>query len=85
MLIKVSIGEAEKNMEVKDISKSSFVMIEFLCSFFMTFFYYSMLIDMKSIKEGAATIAGITLLYGGLQMAFPKLPCGNTLIAISEF
>ena len=53
-------------MSMSDTSYMGYLVIEFLCGFFITFYYYSLLIDIRSIKEGAATVAGIALFYGGL-------------------
>lgn len=53
-------------MSVEEISYGGFLLIEFMCGFFIAFYYYSLLIDFRSIKEGAATIAGLALMYGGI-------------------
>ena len=72
-------------MTIEDTTYGSFLIIEFLCGFFITFYYYSLLVDFRSIKEGAATVAGIALIYGGVQVAFPKYPAGKILLAIVNF
>ena len=65
-LLKIALKERETNMSMSDTSYMGYLVIEFLCGFFITFYYYSLLIDIRSIKEGAATVAGIALFYGGL-------------------
>lgn len=65
-MLKIAIQERQTDMKVENVSLVGFLLAEFLCGFFMTFYYYSLLIDIRSIKEGAATIAGVTLFYGGL-------------------
>lgn len=65
-LFKIAIDEHKTDMTIEDTTYGSFLIIEFLCGFFITFYYYSLLVDFRSIKEGAATVAGIALIYGGV-------------------
>lgn len=51
-------------------------LIELICSFFITFYFYCCFIDFKSKSSGCSMIVGLAALYGGFKISFPKLSTG---------
>jgi len=61
------------------------IIIESICSFFLTFYYHSCFVDFKQKQQGPYVIVGMAAIYGGFKMCFPKFSAGYILLIFHHF